>query len=269
MAPMPVARVGDLDVAFEDLGSGDPVVFASATGAPGAVWMTQTSVLSEEYRCLPVDLRDSGNSSYVEAPYVPADLAADLAGLIESLGIAPAHVAGYSLGGAAAQELAIARPELVRSLVLVSTWGRSDDMFAATMRNWQAIRRGCGDDLEAFYRALMPWAYSAASFALPGFIDGLVTMAMAFDPPQRVDGFLRQCDADVAHDAADRLSGVRSPALVIVGEEDVTTPPRHSRQLCDLLREAELVLVPGAGHGALHERPDVVTEAIRSFLEKH
>src|SRR5207244_10694599 len=109
------------------------------------------------YRCVAMDCRDTGESSYVDASYTPADLAGDAAGVIEALGLAPCNVVGFSLGGATGQELAIARPDLVRSLVLLSTWARSDGFFIAEMTNWQAVRRAHWDDDVPFLLALEAW----------------------------------------------------------------------------------------------------------------
>lgn len=265
---MPIARVHGLDLAYEERGTGDPVVLIPPTGADRTAYVAQAGALEERYRCVLLDNRDSGRSAYVDDPYTPRDLAADAAGVMDHLGIELAHVVGYSLGGAAAMELAIARPDLVRSLVLVSTWPASDPLFVATMRNWQAIRRAAGNDQDAFYRALSPWLFSAATFALPGYVDGFVAISSTLENAQRPDGFLRQCEADVAHDAAGRLGRVRAPAIVLVGDQDVTTPPRFARALCDLIPESELATIPETGHAALWERPDVVNDAILGFLEQ-
>lgn len=265
---MPSVAVGALEIAYEDLGAGDPVVFIPPTGAAGTVWVAQTMELSERYRCIVADNRDCGRSSYVDAPYTPADLGADIGGLMDALDLGAAHVVGYSLGGAAAQELAIARPDLVRSLVLVSTWAASDEWFKAEMRCWQSLRRAHWDDDEAFWRAWFPWVLSPRTYATPGMVGGLIAFANTQEPRQRPEGFLRQCDADVAHDAAARLPRVDAPALVIVGEEDICTPPRYARALCDLLSQVELVLIPEFAHAALFEGPAPVNAAISEFLAK-
>jgi pimeloyl-ACP methyl ester carboxylesterase len=266
---MPSVSVRGLDIAYEDLGAGDPVVFIPPTGAAGTVWLAQTMELSERYRCIVADNRDCGRSSYVEAPYMPADLGADIAGLMDALGVGAAHVVGYSLGGAAAQELAIARLDLVRSLVLVSTWAASDEWFKAQMRCWQALRCAHWDDDEAFWRAWFPWVLSPRTYGTPGMVEGLIAFATAQEPRQRADGFLRQCEADIVHDASEGLPGVDAPAIVIVGEEDICTPPRYAGELCDLLPQAELVVIPELAHAALLEGPAPVNAAISEFLAKH
>lgn len=265
---MPSSTVGGLEIAYEESGSGDPILFINGTGAAGANWITQTMELSERWRCVTPDSRDIGRSSYVEEPYAPADIAADMAGLADALGLGPCHVVGFSLGGAAAQELAIARPDVVRSLVLLSTWPATDPLFAGTMRNWQAVRRATVGDEETFWRAMFPWLFCPQTYDTPGLIDGFLAFAAAADPPQRPEGFLRQCDADIAHDAAARLGEVTAPALVLVGAQDVTTPARFAHALCNLLPKSELVTFDSAGHALAYERPHEVNRAIAEFLSQ-
>ncbi|MEX2556782.1 MAG: alpha/beta hydrolase [Actinomycetota bacterium] len=256
-------------IAFDDVGAGDPIVWLQGTGESRQGFVVQVDRFSETHRCVAIDHRDSGESSYVDEPYTPADLAADAAAVMDHLALGASHVLGYSLGGAAAQELAIGRPDLVRSLILVATWARSDEWFKAEMRNWQAIRRQYWDDEDAFLDAFGPWAWSPATYAKPGLVEGFHQAMLAEEPQQRPDGWIRQCDADIAHDAADRLGSVTVPALVIVGEDDICTPPRYARELCALLPNAELIAIPNAGHGAYAETPAIFIEAVAAFLAKH
>lgn len=266
---MPTLDVDGRAIAFEEWGNGEPVVWLQGTGESRQGWAAQIPTLAESYRCIAIDHRDVGGSSYVDEPYTPGDLAMDAAAVIDHLGIGPAHVVGYSLGGACAQEFAMARPDLVRSLALLSTWASTDPWFAGQMTNWKAIRRAHWDDERAFLDALGPWLWSPATYATPGRVEGLHTFMANEDPPQHPEGWIRQCDADIAHDAAGRLGSVAAPALVIVGEDDLCTPPRFARTLCGLLRSAELALVDDAGHGALAEKPHEVNAAIAGFFAKH
>jgi pimeloyl-ACP methyl ester carboxylesterase len=258
-------RLGEIEIAYRETGSGDPVLLLNGTGESSGTWEGLTRALQDRFRCVAIDNRDVGESSYVDEPYAPADLAADTAGVIQSLKLGPCHVVGYSLGGAAAQELAIAHPELVRSLVLLSTWARSDAWFVGQMLNWQAIRRAHWEDDVAFLRALDVWLFSPATYQRPGVIEGIYAM-WAAEKPQEPNGWMRQTAADIAHDVVGRVHEVPAPALVLVGTDDICTPPRYSRELCRLLPNAELVEIPDAGHCALFEWPDVVAEQIGGFL---
>ena len=263
---MPEVRIDDRVIAYEEFGAGDPILWLQGTGESRHGWAAQMGELSKQWRCIVTDHRDVGESSYVTEPYTPVDLARDAAAVMEALGNGPAHVVGYSLGGATAQELALARPELVRSLVLLSTWAKSDGWFSSQMRNWQTIRRAHWDDEAGFLDALGPWLWSPATYAAPGRVDAFHRFMAAEEPGQHPDGWIRQCDADIAHDAASRLGAIEVPAVAIVGEDDICTPPRYARELCALLPNAELVTIADAGHGALVEKAAEVNAAIAGFL---
>lgn len=254
-------HVGDLQIAYRETGEGDPVLFLNGTGESGATWAGMMRALPE-HRCVAIDNRDTGESSYVSSSYTPKDLAADAGGVIEALGLAPCHTVGFSLGGAAAQELAIARPELVRSLVLLSTWARSDGYFMAQMNNWQAIRRAHWDDEVSFLLSLEAWLFSPATFANEDRRRQIYAM-WHDDTQQHPDGWIRQTEADIAHDALDRLGKIRARTTVIVGDDDICTPPRFAEELHAAISGSVLVRIPHAGHCAVFEQPELVSEAIR------
>jgi pimeloyl-ACP methyl ester carboxylesterase len=113
-------------------------------------------------------------------------------------------------------------------------------------------------------RALSPWLYSPVTLARDP--EPWRIYFELDEKPQRHDGWIRQCEADIAHDASARLGAVEVPALVIVGEDDICTPPRFARELFDLLPRASVVVAREAGHAALYERPDIVASAIEDFL---
>lgn len=264
--PTGFVQTGDVRIAYRRSGSGAPILLLNGTGESGATWAPLIERLTG-FDFVATDARDTGHSTYARAPYTPLDLAADAIAVIEQLGIGPCHIAGYSLGGAVAQEVAIARPDLVRSLVLLSTWARSDRWFRAQMVNWQAARMAHWDDDDAFLRALGVFMFSPVTFDDLARLRAVTDLWDADVPAQRPEGWMRQTDADMAHDAASRLAQVRAPALVIVGEDDICTPPRYARALCDLLPDARLVTIPDAGHAALFEQTDAVAAAIAAFLQ--
>lgn len=260
---MSLVRVGGLDIAYERAGHGPPVLLINGTGEPAASWRALTRLLPG-YDHIAIDQRDTGGSMYVDAPYTPRDLAGDAAGVLDALEVSHAHVIGYSLGGAVAMELALARPDLVRSLVLLSTWPASDPWFVAQMRNWQAIRRAHWDDERAFLEALWVFMWSPMTFRDPALVEGHTLGAL--HDPQRPDGWMRQTEADIAHDTGERLRGITVPTTVIVGEDDICTPPRFSQEICERIAGARLVTVPNAGHGALFEATPVIGAVIAEVL---
>src|SRR5436309_2803864 len=121
---MPIARVNDLDIYYEHQGQGEPVLLIMGTGNDHSLWNAQVPAFSKEFQCIVYDNRGTGRSSKPQTGYSARILADDAAGLLDALGIASAHAAGWSLGSVAAQELAINYPERVRSLSLYCTWDR-------------------------------------------------------------------------------------------------------------------------------------------------
>lgn len=236
------------------------------TGEIAAGFDPLAATLADRFRCVATDARDTGASSRANADYTVGDLALDAAAVIDALELGPCHVVGFSLGGATAMELSLARPELVRSLVLLSTWGRSDRYMQAQLRNWQLVRQASIGDERAFLAALNPWMFSAVTLE---DTDRLRAIGVAWleEPHQEPDAFIRQTVADAGHDVLHRLGRVDAPALVIVGEDDICTPPRFAMQLVHALPDARLSMIPEAGHCALYEQPEAVHAAIGTFLD--
>jgi 3-oxoadipate enol-lactonase len=120
---MPHIRANGIELFYELSGpEGAPViVFSNSLGTTLAMWDAQAAALSDRFRCLRYDTRGHGRSQVVDAAFTIDDLAADLAGLLDALGIARAHVVGLSLGGMTGQVLAVTRPDKIDRLVLCAT----------------------------------------------------------------------------------------------------------------------------------------------------
>jgi pimeloyl-ACP methyl ester carboxylesterase len=244
---MPSCQVNGVELCYEERGQGEPVIFLNGLSGDHLYWRSQLRMFAKTYRCLAVDNRDVGQSSYAVTPYRVQDLAADVAGLFTALRLPPARVVGLSMGGMIAQELALARPDLVHSLVLVSTLGRADEWFCATLRAFEAIRRHVADT-PAFFETILPWWVSHRFLEQSERAAWLRWMLRQNPHPQRLDGFLRQLAAMQAFDALDRLGQISCPVLILAGEDDSVAPPRFARQLHERLPRADLLILPGVGH---------------------
>lgn len=244
------------------------MLLVNGTGESGRTWLPLVQPLADRWRFIAIDQRDTGRSSAAEGLYTPTDLAHDALGLLDALGVARAHAIGFSLGGAVVMEMALLAPERVRSLGLLSTWARSDAWFVAQMRSWQALRRAHPNEEPTFLRALEAWMFSPRTFEQRARYDAIHRMWDEDEPAQSADGWFRQCEADITHDVADRLGELRAPALILVGADDICTPPRYAEELAREIPGARLVTIADAGHCAVFEQPDAVRAAIVELLER-
>jgi pimeloyl-ACP methyl ester carboxylesterase len=199
------------------------------------------------------------------AGHGPRDMATDLDGLLEALDLPAAHLVGHSLGGAVAQELALAAPDRVRTLTLIGSWARNDEYTRTLFRTWKRLRTTL--EPAAFVEAILLTGVGHTFLNTMG-TDAMVQLLLAAPNPQSADAYCRQVDADLAQDTLDRLGKIQPPTLVIAGDEDKIFPPHHARQLADGIG-AELLMLPGVGHSPALENPAAVNAALETFFTSH
>src|SRR5438445_10523053 len=120
---MPVCQFSGAELYYAEKGQGDPLIFLNGLGGDHLYWLGQLRAFGRHYRCLAIDNRDVGQSSYAARSYDMKDVAADLAGFAKKLQPPPAPVVGVSMGGMIAEVLALFEPALGKRLVLVNTLG--------------------------------------------------------------------------------------------------------------------------------------------------
>jgi pimeloyl-ACP methyl ester carboxylesterase len=184
---------------------------------------------------------------------------------MEALGLERAHVVGSSMGGAIAQELALAHPERVRSIVLNGTWCRGDPFLHEIFRNWMWSAEKA-DSIRDFLVTVNLWCFSPRIWN-EGIMDDWLAAAEASPYPQSVDAFCRSTEALIEHDTADLVGGIGAPALVTVGELDLVLPPRFSQKLVDRISGARLVVIPGSGHQPFQEQPADYNRLLDEFWQ--
>lgn len=262
-------QVNDITVAVQEFGEGEPLLIINGTSQSLGFWTETALVWANRFRVITYDLRGMGGSERGSGALSVASLAADAQGLLETLNIERAHVLGYSLGSAIAQELALAAPNRVASLVLYCTWGRTDGFQRAMMTGLaHPWRTG---DVEAALGALGV-AFSPQLLDNPEFgvlIEQLLPLFPSTE--QQIRTCAEQWDADLAHDTLDRLSEITTPTLVIAGEQDLLTPPWHGRQVADVIPGARhhLFTGPGSSHALGVERAEEFVPMVLEFLGEH
>ena len=262
---MPTIACRDIDVYYEEAGSGPAVVWIPGTGLAGATWGPQVEHFADRFRCLTLDLRGSGRTTGEDTDFTVADLAKDVAALLDAVGVRHAAVVGLSLGSAVAQELALARPDLVDRLVLLATWS-STSAEHHIRRHFEsrlyALERG---PLDVFGQFAF-WMSSPTLYDTEPERQSAVERLLAEHTSRNVRGTAGHFRADLTHETRERLPQISCPCLVVHGDEDLITLPRYNRTVADLVPGATLVTIPAAGHLSWLERPDEVNAVLDPFL---
>jgi pimeloyl-ACP methyl ester carboxylesterase len=240
------ALSGDTEIYYHERGKGEPLVLLMGFGADGLVWEKHAAVYEKHFRCIIPDNRGVGKSGQPEGPYTTAMMARDTIAVMDHAGISNARIAGISMGGAIAQELAINFPERAVSLALISTWAKFNNYTAMVYENLKHIRAHVPDSY--FTELLQLWIYAA-----PYFKDHLEELkqeaaATPHPQPQTQQGFEGQLDACIGHDAINRLAQINMPVLITVGGQDIFTPPEYSNVLHHHITGSQLSIYPDGGH---------------------
>ena len=256
---MPLIAANGTELFYDLAGpDGAPViVFSNSIGATLEMWDAQARALSDRYRVLRYDTRGHGRSPVVDAPITLDTLAADLAGLLDALDIARAHVVGLSLGGMTAQAFGAAYPDRVHGLVLMATsaWlpdGQWNERAAA-------VRAG---GMGAIVDAVMSRWFTPA-FAQAPEAQALRQRFIANDPR----GYAVCCGAIATMDLRESNRSITAPTLIVAGADDPATPPAMGEEIRGRIAGAELIVVPRAAHILNMEQARLVNRHLAGFLD--
>lgn len=256
------ARIANQTVAYARSGQGPPLVLVHGGLADHRVWGRQIEYFSARYTVVAWDAPGTGASSDPQAGFDLGDYADCLAGVVDAAGLGPAHVVGHSFGGGVSIALQARRPDTVRSLTLVGAYAGWRGSLGAEeagerLSGVLASLEGDHDDLldrfaaTLFGPAAPPEATDLSRRVLTDFrVEGARTMAIAF------------AEADLT----DALPRVTVPTLIVHGEHDVRAPRAVADGLHRAIPEAELVVIPGAGHESYLEDPTAFNAALDEFL---
>lgn len=260
---MPVAHNGGVAIAYEDAGSGRPLLLGHSFLCSGAMWRGQAPALAERYRVLNADLRGHGASGPATGRFTVYDAVDDAAAVLDAAGVERAVWCGLSFGGWVALRAALTRPERVEGLVLVDTDAGAEPAYGK-LRNYAM---GLGARVLGVGPFLRPIARLMFGATTRREDPELVREWRGAFSRVHLPSVLRGLRAAMTRDSVlERLPEIGVPTLVVVGAEDRPIPPARSREMHARLPDAELVVVPGAGHLSALERPGAVTDAVLDFL---
>ena len=266
---MPYVKVGDINMYYEIIGEGEPLLLIMGLGADISRWHNIIPVLSKEYAVIAFDNRGVGMTDKPDIPYTMEMMADDTAGLLDSLGIASAHTFGISLGGMIGINYTLRHPDKIRSLILGCTRCGGTQSIEDTTGGRDALNPELIEVLsvEERARALLPFLWSKEFIENnPETVEEHI--AIAKEHPIDPSGYRHQMEAAGTHDTYDRLPEIKLPTLVIAGTADRLIPFENSQIIASRIPGAELVLLEGKGHGFYSEAVEESTRIIIDFIKR-
>lgn len=262
---MTTIPIRDITMHYEEQGDGDPLMLIAGLEGTGAPWAPYVPLFAKRFRTIVADQRGTGRTSQPATGYTIPEHAHDMAELLRTLRATPAHLVGTSAGGAIAMTMAADHPDTVRSLCLVSTWGRTDPYFSELCGLRRQILEKAGP--EVFIDHTMLLLHSPA-FLRQHWTRLRPLVQQLKGRPANSAIQAARLDMLIGHDILDRLNRVQLPTAIIVGELDTVTPPYLSQELHDHLPQADLHIIEQAGHAVLAERPEEFFSILVRFFDR-
>lgn len=261
---MPKIAANGIQIFYELHGSEDAPVLVLNNGilmnASGS-WVFQTKALSRHYRLLLYDCRGQGQSDHPEDPYSMDLHAEDLSCLLDSLNIPSAHLLGISYGGEVAQAFALRFPERTRSLILADTASELGPELRLIGESWLEAARLADSDL--FFSTTAPWNFSPAFIANnPELLADARKRYKLLDYP----AICRLMECFMKVNFTTRLGEIKMPACIMVGEKDLFKGLPYAQILKSGIPQAELHILPGAGHASCWEAAAEFNSVVLGFL---
>jgi pimeloyl-ACP methyl ester carboxylesterase len=267
---MPTIQTNGITMAYDERGSGDPVLMIMGITAPGAVWEAHADDWSQHFRCIMPDNRGVGMSDKPEGLYTTEMMADDHAGLLDALGLGSARIVGVSMGATIAQQIALRHPAKARSLVLMCPWARCDRYARSVFNHMEHCKARLTPDefMEWVQLLIFTKPFWDNDDAHQSLLDGRAQAAVN-PAPQPLHGLHGQAAACKSHHTLERLGEIRVPTLVIGGKDDIFTPRWMAEEVHAAIPGSELHLYDNAGHAFHWEVMDDFNPRVREWLKAH
>lgn len=256
-------KTNGVEINYEIEGSGPWLTMSHSLACNLHMWDPQMPVLKGKFKVLRFDTRGHGQSSAPAGEYTLEQLADDVKGLLDGLGIRQTHWAGLSMGGMIAQAFALKYPRVFQSMVLADTASRlppdAGKLWGDRIRT--AREQGMGALVES---TLGRWFTEPYRNSRKDVMERIGNDIRATP----INGFVGCCHAISRLDYLDRLREIKVPALVVVGEHDPGTPPEAARLIQQNLPGAELRILPSAAHLSNIEQADEFNKVMVGFLDR-
>ena len=253
---------------YEVHGEGPALILVMGIGYDSSLWtLAQVPALSPQFQVVLVDNRDAGRSSKASRPYSIADMADDLPGLLDALGIQRTHLLGLSMGGMIALEFALRHEDRLDRLVLAGTGGAPARSAVDPIQIWNWVKENDATG-KVFGGQQLASLFSTAFLRNHEAVKDTTALLASNPYPMSPGAYGRQANAYLQFDALSRLGAITAPTLVVVGEQDLLTPPWIAHEVADAIPGARFEVIRGDGssHVMPIERPDDFNRLVSDFL---
>jgi pimeloyl-ACP methyl ester carboxylesterase len=242
-------RANDLDIYYEEYGSGSPLVLLHGGTQDRTVWEEHIPILAQQYRVIAPDSRGHGKTRNPISTLSYRMMADDMAALIQVLGLAQLYVCGFSDGGQICLELGMNYPGLAKGYIAYGATYTFIEDYWQVMNQWGMESPGVVN-FEQFEQTNPDWVkYLQQQY--DSWQDILTQISHLWLTPLEYTN--------------EELARIAEPTLIITGDRDRFIPVEQSVHLYRTIPQAELAVAPGAGHGINHE---LVTTFVLDFLQR-
>ncbi len=257
------AKINGITLAYNDQGTGLPIVFLHAFPLNRTMWAEQVKALSSQFRAITIDLRGHGESDAPLWHYTLDQAADDVIELLDHLSIRQAVFVGLSMGGYVLFALYRKYADRVQGLVLADTRAQADTAEGKEAR-FQMAQIAYKNGPSAIADIMLPKLLSPATIQTrPELVRRVRTMIEG----TQVSGIAGDLMAMAERpDSIALLNQITCPTQIIVGEQDLATPPSDAKLMADRIPDARLTIIPGAAHLSNMEQPGLFNETIRSVV---
>jgi 3-oxoadipate enol-lactonase len=263
-------RAGEIEINYETYGEGDPLLLIMGFGASGMAWLPILPMLPG-FKCIYFDNRGTGTSDAPADGYTIPQMADDASNLLSALGIAIAKVFGVSMGGMIAQELALRHPDQVERVVLGCTTPGGEKAVRPPDERIEQLIQGMdlaqSDNVDAALDVMLPLLFPEDFIANHPEVRQFMSAGLKMAPPPNRAVLERTRTGALDFDAYARLGQIKCPVLIVHGDQDVLVPLENANLIKRQIPQAELFVVPGAGHSFSAVDPVGVHQRITQWLK--
>jgi len=258
---MQYCTVNNIKLCYQDVGSGETIVFLHGLGSNSTDWQQQIDHFSQKYRVIAIDCRGHGRSDKPEGKYTIPLFCSDVLQLLSILKIEAFHLVGFSMGGMMAFQIAVDNPQMIKSLTIINSAPAVPyNTLAMKIMVWSRLALIKFMGLEKLSKVI-----SKKLFPL----DNQNNLRSQFSASMQMltkSSYARSLISFLGWDVSDKLPLLTMPVLVVAAEHDYT-PVEVKKEYCKKISNAKLVVISNSYHATPMDQPDTLNEHIASFIE--